>query len=280
MHDCRGTPEQGTELLNVHEGPRMGCWGGYPAFMCPYAAGTGSGILPMTQKEIERWRNSSMWKSIHMSVLCRLTHNWFVILEIHPQNCHLLWDRTETVTTWSWDWSAVLHYFKQGHASLLQLQLRPDVAPMRNYEDTTEKSDTTKATTLIRAPRSTLGNSTCAWKHVEDKRRLLPVRWYACSAPITSAVKDDPQGTVISPRGGGNHLRQHQLPSVTSTNWIPNLVLQHIWFKSLQQWQTLSLAILSFEWSRAFQKRNLMGRRGVLREEDPVATNLTGPCDG
>lgn len=43
-----------------------------------------------------------------MNVLCRLTHNSFVILGIHPQNCRLLWDRTKIVTTWSWDWSIPL----------------------------------------------------------------------------------------------------------------------------------------------------------------------------
>lgn len=43
-----------------------------------------------------------------MSVLCLLTHNSFVFVGIHPQNCRLLWDRIKMVTTWSWDLSTPL----------------------------------------------------------------------------------------------------------------------------------------------------------------------------
>lgn len=38
----------------------------------------------------------------------QLTHNSFVLLKIQPQICLQLWDRSQTVEMWPWDWSALL----------------------------------------------------------------------------------------------------------------------------------------------------------------------------
>lgn len=103
--------------------------------------------------------------------------------------------------------------------------------------------------------------------HCQNFYMRLKTRW-GLEEDVASQMSDHfcrkgrPTGDRNHLRGGGNHLRQHQLPDVTSTNWVPNLVPHHIWFKSLRQRQTLSLAFLSFEWSRAFQERSLMRGRG------------------
>lgn len=136
-------------------------------------------------------------------MLCRLTHNSFVILEIHTQNRRLLWDQTKTVTPWSWDWRTPLLHVGSFLRAAVKIWYWPEWWIMTTQE---RKVTWPKRLTFIRAPvfLHVLQNTNIKKKsaHVEDERRLLSVRCCSCSAPITSAVNGDPQRIVIIPRSG------------------------------------------------------------------------------